>query len=416
MTDCDVLIVGGGMAGLACASHLHEARISFRLLEAADAVGGRVRTDVVDGFRLDRGFQVLLTAYPEAQRILDFPALNLQEFEPGALVRFKGKFHRFVDPWRRPGHFFSTALSSLATIPDKFRMARLRSRLCRGSLEQLLNHPETTTLEALRNDGFSEKVIDRFFRPFLGGVFLEPELTTSSRKFEFVFRMFSQGYAALPAQGMEELARQIADRLPAGSIHTNLPVERIEGHTVHLVNGEQHSAKSVVVAVDSSAAARLFGEETQPGCHVSCLYFAASRAPIEEPILVLNGDGQGPINNLCIPSQVSPAYAPDGQSLISVSILDDSLFDESLLQNVNTQLRDWFGEQVDHWRHLKTYRIPYALPAQPPPALSPVTKSIRRADGLFVCGDYLDIASLQGAMVSGRRVAETVISDTMRQS
>lgn len=399
------------MAGLACALRLQQAQTPFRLYEAAEAVGGRVRTDLVDGFRLDRGFQVLLTAYPEAQRILNYENLKLQKFEPGALVRFQGKFHRFVDPWRRPRHALATALSPLATFGDKLRVGRLRSRLLGCSMNEIYETPETTTRDALKQCGFSETIIQRFFRPFLGGIFLEDELTTSSRKFEFVFRMFSQGEAALPAKGMEEIARQLADQLPSESIYLNAPVQNVRGNTVELTNGETDSAEWVVIACDAPQAATLLGEKPPPGHSVSCLYFAAKEPPVREPILVLNGDQEGPINNLCVPSQVSSAYAPRGQSLISVSVLQDSFSNEQLLQHVTSQLRDWFGAAVEEWRHLRTYRISHALPAQSPPALDPVAKPIRRGERLLVCGDYLDFASLQGALTTGRRSADEIIAE-----
>lgn len=406
-----MLIVGAGLAGLCCARQLHTAGISCRLLEASDSIGGRARTDEVDGFLLDRGFQVLLTAYPEAQEVLEYQDLQLARFEPGALIRYQGKFHRFVDPWRRPRHVFSTAFSPVGSLGDKLRVARLRRRVCRGSLDDLFQRPETTTIEALHNAGFSEQIIERFFRPFLGGVFLDRELQTSSRMFDFVFRMFASGDAALPAAGMGAMARQIAGQLPSGTVQTGTPVESVSANSIQLANGDQMNAKAVVVACESPSAAKLLGDEPpKSGQGVTCLYFAAEQPPIQEPILVLNGDGQGPINNLCVPSQVTPKYAPANQSLISVTVLGQS--DEGgskLEQPVRDQLGEWFGAIASQWRHLRTYRIPFSLPNQVPPALSPVEKPAKRSDGVYTCGDYLDTASIQGAMASGRRAAEALI-------
>ena len=206
----DVIIIGGGLAGLSCARELCARGLSCQLLEASDEIGGRVRTDALDGFLLDRGFQVFLTAYPEAQAVLDYPQLRLRRFAPGALVRYGGRFHRFTDPWRQPQHLLATLFSRVATLTDKLRIARFRRDTTRGELEGIYNRPETTTLELLRVRGFSRVIIERFFRPFLGGVFLDQQLLTSSRMCEFVFRMFATGDAALPENGMGEIPRQLA--------------------------------------------------------------------------------------------------------------------------------------------------------------------------------------------------------------
>lgn len=410
MADSNVLIVGGGIAGLACAQHLAEAGVSCRILESSDKAGGRVRTDEVDGFLLDRGFQVLLTAYPDARQLLDYDDLQLAKFEPGALVRYRGKFHRFVDPWRRPRHLLSTAVSPVGSLSDKIRVARLRRHVSRCSLDELYEREESGTLDVLRKRGFSEAVISRFFRPFLGGVFLDPALETSSRMFEFVFRMFAVGDAAIPGRGMGAIAEQMSRSLPPGTVETEKTVESIDKQTVRLESGESIRTRQVVVACEAPAAARLLGEERVIGRSVACVYFAAEQSPVKDPILVLNGEGRGPINNLCVPSQVSSSYAPRGQSLISATVLEP--YDQGQLEDaVRGQLVDWFGKAANGWRHLRTYDIPFALPNQSPPALSPVEKDSRRADGLVVCGDYLDTASIQGAMASGRRAAEAVLRD-----
>ena len=321
MSKPEVLIIGGGIAGLSCARHLHRSGVSSKVLESSDRVGGRARTEEFRGFRLDRGFQVLLTEYPEAKKVLDYEKLQLKNFEPGALVRYQGKFHRFVDPWRRPKHLFSTAFSPLASFADKLRMARLRSRVSRGSLDDPGASVDQTTLSRLYEEGFSTRVVDRFFKPFLGGVFLENELSTSSRKFEFVFRMFSQGDAAMPANGIGAIADQIAGQLPPHTVQTNAKVVAVSPNFVRLEGGQEISAANVVIACEAPVAARLLGTEPpkRPPHGVTCLYFSADAPPVEEPILVLNGEGQGPINNLCVPSQVSPGCAPEGKSLIHTS-------------------------------------------------------------------------------------------------
>lgn len=415
----EVIIVGAGLAGLSCALQLQESGVACRVLEAADQVGGRVRTDRLDGFQLDRGFQVLLTAYPETRRQLDYPRLHLGKFEPGALIRWGGKLHRFVDPWRRPQHLVSAALSPVATLMDKLRVVSLRRRVCRGSLEAIYERPESTTAEALEQMGFSPRIIERFFRPFLGGVFLDSSLETSSRMFEFVFRMFASGDAALPAEGMGAIPAQLANRLSPGTLMMQHRVESVDQRSVRLEDGTIFEGASVVVACEQPAANRLLSKPPGiPGRSATCLYYRADQPPVNEPILVLNGEGDGPINNLCVPNLVTPAYAVADQSLVSVTVLDpptekgeSSETDEA---TVRSQLRNWFGSSVDGWNHLKTYNITYALPDQTPPALTPVVKPVHGDDGIVVCGDYCDTASIQGALISGRRAASAIHSGQRR--
>lgn len=408
-SQLDAVIIGGGLAGLVCARQLSAQGLSCQVLEASDDVGGRVRTDQVDGFLLDRGFQVFLTSYPTAKEWLNYDALQLCPFEPGSLIRFGGKFHRFSDPWRRPQHAVATALSPVATLADKLRIAGFRRHTTRGELKQIYQRREQTTLEMLQARGFSPTVIERFFRPFLGGVFLERELQTSSRMCEFVFRMFSLGDATLPAKGMNAIPQQLASRLPAGVVRTSSPVDAIDGHNVVLASGERVSARSVVIASEAPAARKLLDDPFPADGHaVTCLYFAADTAPISEAILVLNGDGEGPVNNLCVPSQVSSSYAPAGKSLVSVTVLGEHADEGALREQVVTQLQGWYGSEVQTWQHLKTYQIHYALPVQSPPALDPVAKPNRVRDGVFVCGDHCDTASINGAMLSGQRAAEAV--------
>jgi hypothetical protein len=228
----------------------------------------------------------------------------------------------------------------------------------------------------------------------------------------FVFRMFSLGDACLPAEGMEAIPRQLAAALPPGSIRLGARAVRVGTGALTLATGEELIAKSVVVAVDGCMAKELLGESISPaGQGTTCLYFAASRAPIARPLLVLNGDGRGPINNLCFPTVAAPSYGPTDKCLVSATVLGTTRDPDCLLTEVHAQLVEWFGSAVKDWRHLKTYSIPYALPVQAPPALSVPERSVRWQPGIYVCGDHRDNASIQGAMVSGRRAAEAVLKD-----
>jgi phytoene dehydrogenase-like protein len=407
----DVIIVGGGVAGLCCAIELDRAGVPFRLLEAQDRIGGRIQTDRVEGFLCDRGFQILLTAYPEAARLLDYEALDLCPFYPGALVWLDGAFHRVADPFRRPLDALRSVRSPIGSVADKTRVLKARRSSTSGELDDLYRRPQVTTLQHLEALGFGHEIVERFFRPFLGGVFLEPDLKTSSRKFEFVFRMFSLGASAVPGRGMGAIPDQLASRLPPDSVRTGTTVRSVRRGEVTLSSGEVLSASAVVVATAGPDAAGLLPRLSTPATHhVTCLYFVSKRPPIEEPVLVLNGTGQGPVNNLCVLSQVAPDYAPTGWSLISVSVLrEQHLPDDDLVASVLGQMHDWYGSEATEWRHLRTYRIPDAVPAQPPEVLEPVEKEYQVEPGVFVCGDHRHLASINGAMVSGRNAAESVV-------
>jgi phytoene dehydrogenase-like protein len=406
----DVAIIGAGLAGLTCARRLQDTGRSCVVLEATDAVGGRVRTDCVEGYQLDRGFQVLLTAYPEAQRWLDYAALDLREFTPGALVRLpEGGQARVSDPFRRPGETWATLRAPVGTWADKARIATLRWKASRGSLADLLKRPETSTLAALRAHGFSERMIERFLRPWLSGIFLEGELATSSRMLEFVFRMFAAGVTAVPARGMRAIPEQLAAGLAAGTLRFNAPVGVLGAGGLRLETGEHIAAQQIVVATDGATAARLVVGVTPPKWRATVtLYFAAKHSPVGEGTLVLNGTGAGRINTLVVMSDVAPSYAPAGEVLIAISVIGDTRDDdETLTDNVRAELNGWYGAaEVATWRCLKIYRVHHALPVRQPLVRMPA-RALR--DGVWVCGDHRDTASIQGAMQSGRETADAII-------
>ncbi|MEO8660294.1 MAG: NAD(P)/FAD-dependent oxidoreductase [Bryobacteraceae bacterium] len=403
----NVLIVGGGLAGLNCARHLTAAGMTPLVFEASDGVGGRVRTDSVDGFLLDRGFQVLLTAYPEAKAVLDYNALRLQAFEPGSQIRYDGAFHRVVDPFRRPLQGLESLFGPIGTLGDKIRVATLRSSVLDGPYRDLFLRPRVTTEARLREFGFGNSMLDRFFRPFFGGIFLDDGLRVSSRMFDFVFRMLALGDTSIPEEGMGKIPQQLASLLPARAVRLNSQAQSIEATAVTLTSGERFEAAAVVLACDALTAAGLAGLPDPGSRGVSCLYYAAPEPPVTGRWLVLNGDRRGPINNLCVPSNVAPGYAPPGQSLVSVTVLGE--MGQDWEPAVRSQLTEWFGQSAASWRHLRTYRIPHAQPDTADPA-EPGLPS-RLPSGLYVCGDYRTTPSIQGALLSGRLAAEAVLAN-----
>ncbi len=408
----EVCIVGGGLAGLSCAGVLQANGIPFRLLEAADGLGGRVRTDKQEGYLLDRGFQIVQTAYPELERQLDSRRLRLHRFMPGALVRFKGKFQRFVDPTRSPREIFSLLRSPLGSRRDKMHMPVLKRKVTQGSLSELFDRKETTTLEYLQNEGFSSQFIDHFFRPFFSGVFFESKLDTTSRMFEFVFRILSQGDGALPEEGIGALSQQLARGVSEEFVSLNTRVESVDKEGVRLDSGERISCRAVVLATDAQQASRFLGDSIEvPYVSSLCLSYAADKAPIREPILVLNGEAEGPITNLCVPSQVASSYAPKGKSQVMVTVVEQSEKGSSVEPEVRDQLREWFGREVDYWRLLRAWPMEKALPDLKPPTNHPERQQVRRGKGLYVCGEYGSLSSFQWAMHSGRKAGEAVVED-----
>lgn len=402
----NTVIIGAGVAGLVCARRLHATGRSFLLCEASDRIGGRVATDVCNGYRLDRGFQVLLTAYPDARRLLDYEKLDLRRFYPGALVRHGGKWHRVADPFRHPIDGLCGAFNPIGTFADKLRVGWSRI----GGFDFSRHDPSLTTLEALRAEGFSASMIERFFRPFLGGVFLENKLETTVRKLEFVMRYFASGDTAIPALGMAEIPRQLAESLPSTAIRLNTRVVSIDAQGVQLESGDRLAAGAVVIATEAGGAERLLGrgDPQVPFNSVACLYFTAPSAPVSEPILLLNGEGAGPINNLTVLSAVSAEYAPPGRHLISISVVDSELAAAPDLEaQVRLQLLAWFGADTRAWELLRIDRIPRAVPSQ-----RVVTeKTVRLGKGLYQCGDHCGVASLNTALASGTAAAEALLED-----
>jgi phytoene dehydrogenase-like protein len=408
--SADVVIVGAGLAGLVAARVLEHHGLSPVILEASDDVGGRVRSDEVDGFILDRGFQVLLTAYPEIHRHLDIDALRLCNFEPGAIVWRDGKSSVVGDPFRRPTTLASTTLAPIGSLGDKLRIAALRSRLKGANPRHLLRSRDISTSLALRESGFSVTMIDRFFKPLVGGIQLDPDLSTSRRMFDVIFRTLASGDSAVPALGMGQITQQLARRLHSTTIHLDSPVARVSPGSVTLTDGRSVSARAIVVATEGPVAAGLLSLPDVKSRSAGCVYFAAPKAPVNGAYVILDGTGEGPVLNVAVMSQVSPNYAPPGQHLIAAAL--PGVSDGDIEGAARRQLRNWWGPAVDDWRHLRSYRIPHGQPGQDPP-FNP-KKRVALGEGLFVCGDHRDTGSIQGAMYSGRRCAEAVIESVGR--
>ena len=384
-------MVGAGLAGLACARRLHDRGVAVTVLEASDDVGGRVRTDTVDGMLLDRGFQVHNPGYPEARRVLDHDALDLRPFAAGALVRYGDRLHRVGDPRRVPLWAVSTLRSPIGSPLDKAAVVRLAALAALPPASALLARPETTAYDALRARGLSDTVIDRFLRPFLSGVFLDAELETSSRFLDLVWRSFARGTQCVPAAGMGEIPRQLAQGL---DVQLDSPVKSITADRV------------TVVATDPLTARELLpGLEIPRMNRVTTHYHLAPEPPVDQAAVVLDGERSGPVTNTIVLTNAAPSYAP-GRTLVSSSVLAPGIDEPA----VRAHLSRIYGVDTRAWEHVAAYDLPAALPRQAPP-MGRFRKPVRIADRVYVCGDHRDSASIQGALVSGRRAAEAVLAD-----
>lgn len=443
-----ICIIGGGVSGLTAA--LTAAKESsdgckIVLLESSSILGGRVQSDLTNGgFVLDRGFAVFIEEYPFSKQLLNYDDLKLGKFLPGALVKIKDsdKLARVADPLRQPGDIFTALFAPVGSLADKIGVLPLVFHVKSKSVDELFEEPETDTLTALRDRwGFSDDMIDKFFRPFLEGIYLAPLEEQSSRMFLFVFKMFSDGAACLPQGGMGAVAKQLAEKATAAGVHirTGNAVSRIKrnknGYLIKSSGGDIQ-AESVIVATEGPAAKKLLAtvdgleglgeEEEQAQRSVGCLYYSfVGEAPVEDPILVLNGIGsergndKNPVNNVCFPSVVSKSYVPSGSGLCSVTVLNGAMesFDGregDLDTAVRNQLSTWFPDHKDailgNWKLEHVYKIPNAQPAQlngPLPAKEnrgrpcDTYRYARLPDGLFVCGDHVATATLNGALESG---------------
>ena len=406
-----IVIIGAGIAGLTCAKYLKDKDIEAVVLEASDVVGGRVRTDIVDGFRLDRGFQVFLTSYPEAVKLLDYGALNFKMLPSGARIRKGDEFITMPNPLKNLTGAPEALFAPVGSFLDKLKILQLSFGVT-GELELSRNPKEKaeTTLAFLKEYGYSDKIIEMFFRPFFRGVFLERHLETDSAFFKFLFYHFSTGDVVVPEKGMQAIPEQIAAQLAPHQIRLNAPVERIDEKTIYLANGEQIEAKKIVLATDAHTAERLLGETQNTEFNsTDCLYFSTEQPfdEFEKPYLIINANGDELIDHTIALSKVASEYAPAGKTLLSVSVVGrNELSDTDLQKKVKTELDSWFGSQ-HNWQHLKTYRIRKALPQFLPD--SDKYESLKINDFTYRCGDYAAYPSLNAAMKTGREAAEMIL-------
>jgi phytoene dehydrogenase-like protein len=420
-----VIIVGAGLAGLTCAKELIEAGQQVLMLEGSDGIGGRVRTDgTEEGYRLDRGFQVLFSAYPAVKHHLRLNDLKPRFFDPGAILIKDGKRYEIADPLREPGHVMASLLNPLIPLSDKLRVLQLTRQITSMSTADIFSgvsqpggHDESIE-NYLQRLGFSERgFIDNFARPFYGGILLDRSLSTSARMFQFTFKMLVTGDTIIPAEGMQHIPEQLAAALPKESIRCNAQVNELlvgdrKVRGVVMQNGERIMAEQVVVATDSLSATKMTGIAlpAQPVGSV-CLYFAGDEQLYPQRKILLNTDAGAFVNNAVLITNIAPTYAPPRKHLLSVTVLDSpEEEDERLAQRCLNEIGKWFPErELRHWKFLKAYRIPFSQFAQPPGVYDQLPDNRTGIEGLYLAGEYTKSSSIQGAMHSGEYAAKAVL-------
>jgi protoporphyrinogen oxidase len=404
-TQYDVIIVGAGIAGLVAAMKCEEAGCTVLLIESDSEVGGRVQTDTVDGYTLERGFQVLIDTYEKAKEILDFEALDLQRFEPGAKIFDDRGSFSIADPTRKIAALPFTALSRVGSLSDKIKMLNLSKLLQTKKLNEIFEEEQQTTIDYLRNYGFSERIIENFFRPFFGGIFLERDLTTDAAMFRFVFRNFSKGSACIPAKGMGEIPKQLKTKLKSTAIRLNTKVAKInQTPSVELKDGSIITAKKVIIA---SSPDKLLPQMDHliSWKHTTTMYFSGEKSlPSMTRTIGLDARSGSSVNNYARHDEVVPLSAPADRSLWSVTVRTN----ESP-QTVKKDLAKILNIDDSQLEFLKQYEIKHALPEVDRPALTIPAEQTQITEHIHLAGDYLTNASIDGAMRAGEKAAKAIV-------
>ncbi|MGB5553580.1 MAG: NAD(P)/FAD-dependent oxidoreductase [Flavobacteriaceae bacterium] len=405
--DYSIHIIGAGVSGLIAARILEDNGFNPVIIEKTERAGGRLKTDMVEGYQLDRGFQVLLTAYPAAQKYLDLDALKLQKFTPGAAIFNAGKQSLIGDPLRDRTLLFSTLLSNIGTITDKFKVLKKNKLLKLKTIAEIFEDEENSTMTYLMDFGFSYLMINQFFKPFFSGIFLEPNLQTSSRMFEFVYKMFGEGYAALPKSGIEAIPRQLVQGLKRTTFKYNTSVMSIKEGELLLTNGKSLKSDFTIVATDASNLIQNLIRPSTKWKSCDTLYFETKTRVIDKPLIGLIKDSGALINNIFFHTSLEMATKPQTELLSVTVVKNHDLSNEALVSRVQRELRDHCGIQT--YKFLKHYSIPMALPELKNIKYEVSPSETHLTSGIFLAGDTQLNGSLNAAMISGERAALGVL-------
>ena len=406
--DFKIYIIGAGVSGLVAAQVMENKGYHPIILETSERAGGRVKTDVTEGFQLDHGFQVLLSSYPAAQKYLDFKALKLQELKPGAVIFNNGKQQIIGDPLRDISTLFSTLFSGVGTFSDKFKIFQLNMKLKTKSIEAIFSSDEISTKAYLQEFGFSSQIITQFFTPFFTGIFLENELTTSSRMFEFVFKMFGEGLAVLPKGGMEEISKQLVSNLKNTTFQYNTQVTSVSDEEIILHTGDKLVSAATIIATDASKLVKNAPSKNLSWKSCQTLYFTANKRVIEKPMIGLVSREDSLINNIFYHTSVA-THNNNTEELLSVTIVKEhQLSEEQLIATVKKQLKEEC--HIDTITFLEIYSIKRSLPDLKNIKYDVSPSETKLSPGIYLAGDVQLNGSLNAAMIAGEKAALQVIA------
>ena len=404
MNSPSVGIVGAGLAGLTAAYYLKKKGIdNITLFESADKSGGKVQTETVDGFTLNRGFQVFLPSYPEAARVLDYEKLDLKAFDKGSVIIKNGKKIPFYDPASSLKNLLISAIKGPGTLMDKLKLLFLKIGLTGKSSTLMFDGSEESTMAYLKRFGFSTAMIHDFWTPFYQGIFLENDLHTSRQLFEFTFKMFIESGAVIPSKGMQAIPDHLVDYIGKEKIKLNEAIVRVEANTLITAKEGKFPFDHIILATDALNRPDNFNHDAMHYKAVTNMYFSAGKIPFLSKHIILNASPSRVVNNVAFMSQVAPAYSPEGIHLISVS--GNGLHHDP--EDFKKDLAGMFGPEVKEWKHIKSYAIPFALPD----CKIQDFYQVKNGNGHYVCGDYHLQGSINGAMKSGRMAAEALLND-----
>lgn len=400
-------IIGAGVSGLVAAKVLENNGYSPTIIEASASVGGRVKSDTVQGYQLDHGFQVLLTSYPAAKKYLDFKPLALQELVPGATIFKNGKSQTIGDPLRNLSLVFPTLFASIGNFSDKLKILKLNRHLKKKSISAIFKTPEKTTLTYLQKLGFSEAMLQDFFKPFFSGIFLEPNLDTSSRMFEFVYKMFGDGLAVIPKSGMQAISNQLKKGLKNTKIHFETPVKSVKNEIITLQDGSEIESHFTIIATEASDLVANLKNQATAWKSCDTLYFETSKRTLQKPIIGLIADKNALINNLFYHSSVAMEMKGDKELLSVTVVKDHDLTAEKLIEKVAKELHVFCG--IVHPKFIQHYQIKKALPKLSNLQYELSSTETKLTSSIFLAGDQLLNGSLNAAMIAGERAAMGVI-------